>query len=85
MAGVSVTVSKSTLKNASTDIKALVGERFAECADDIGEIFIEICTPFVPYDSGELINSGHVVSGGKDELQVAWNRSKEGKDIARMM
>ena len=83
MAGVRVTVDKSYKKNAENVVDYTLHERYAECGNAIGEEFIRVCTPFVPLRTGELASSGHVVNTSKDEVAVAWNKSKKGFDIAR--
>ena len=83
MAGVRVTVDKSFNKNAENAVNLIAKERFNEHKHEIAEEFIQICTPFIPLDTGQLIASGHVVNSGKDEVAVAWNRSKRGFDVAR--
>ena len=83
MAGVRVTVDKSYQKNAQNAVESICYNQFGENAYDIGETFIQICTPYVPWRTGELAGSGHVVNTSKDELSVAWNKSKNGFDIAR--
>lgn len=83
MAGVRVAVDKSYIKNAEEVVDFTVHERYAECGDAIGEEFIEICTPFVPWKTGTLASSGHVVNTSKNEIAVAWNETKKGFDVAR--
>lgn len=83
MAGVRVTVDKSYQKNAQNAVESVCYNQFGKNAYAIGEAFIRICTPFVPWKTGELAGSGHVVNTSKDELAVAWNKSNKGFDIAR--
>lgn len=83
MAGVRVDVIKSTLKNAEDAIESAVFDRWEECGPEIGEIFIQICTPFVPLKTGRLINSGHVVNSSKSGIYVAWDATRKGFDYAR--
>ena len=83
MAGVRVVVDESFKKNAVDAVDFTVHARYNQRKGEIAEEFIQICTPFIPYKTGRLIDSGHVVNSGKDEVAVAWNASNKGFDYAR--
>ena len=83
MAGVRVKIDTSFLGEANTKVTALAKQDYYDHREEIGEAFIEVVTPYVPLRTGELINSGHVVNTSKEEIAVAWNKSKKGFDIAR--
>lgn len=83
MAGVRVDVIQSSLKNSEEVLESQILDRWDEYSDEIGEIFIEICTPFIPLKTGRLINSGHVVRSGKEGIYVNWNATNKGFDYAR--
>lgn len=83
MAGVRVDVIQSSIKNSEEVLESEILNKWDQYSDEIGEIFIEICTPFVPYKTGRLINSGHVVSSSKEGIFVNWNAVDRGYDYAR--
>ena len=83
MAGVRVIVDKSYQKNAENAVESICYNQFGKHAHEIGETFIRICTPFVPWRSGGLAGSGHVVNTSKEELSVAWSKTVRGYDVAR--
>lgn len=83
MAGVRVDVIQSSLKYAEDALESAAFNKWEKHAHEIGEIFIEVCTPFVPLKTGRLIDSGHVVNSSKEGIHVAWNASRKGFDYAR--
>lgn len=75
---------KEFVEEAEQIIGQLARDRYNERRLEIGEEFVQICTPFVPWDTGTLASSGHAYISGQDDLRVIWSRSKKGKDIASM-
>lgn len=87
MAGIQISVTnmleaKNKLAKVADEI---CHEKYMANGPAIGEEFIEICTPFIPKASGQLINNGRVMSTKKDEVKVGWYRTRGDYDIARMM
>ena len=83
MAGVRVTIDKSCLEEAKEKVNFFARLKYRRKKEAIGDAFLEIVTPYVPYQTGELINSGHLVNTSKDEIAVAWSKTKKGFDVAR--
>lgn len=76
--------SNEFLKEAKQTVDGLTKERFRECGPAIGETFVQICTKFVPWDTGTLAGSGGTTMEG-DSIRVHWSEEKDGHDIAHMM
>ena len=83
MAGVRVDVIKSSLKNSEEVLGSAALDKWQTHGDQIGEIFIEICTPLVPKRSGDLINTGKVIASSKEGIYVGWQGTRRNFDYAR--
>ena len=63
----------------AADEKAM--QRYNERQLEIGELFVQMCTKFVPFDfdnhtGNHLAYSGQAFIEGKDRLRVRWSRQK---------
>ena len=76
--------SNQFLREAKKAVGGVSKERYRECGPEIGEEFVQICTPFVPYRDGILAGSGDTTMEG-DSIRVHWAEEKKGYDIAHMM
>lgn len=49
---------------------------------EIGEVFIQMCTKYVPWKTGTLAGSGKSYVEG-DRIRVSWSREEHGFDVAQ--
>lgn len=86
MASVRVSVPNinSQIRQATKGVDEIVRERYRERQLSIGELFVQMCTRYVPWRSGELASSGKAYIEGQDRLRVRWSKENNGYDYAKI-
>lgn len=81
---VKVTVPKRPIKAAINELGEVAERRYEKRRLKIGEAFVQICTKFVPWKTGEMARSGHAYISSKDEVRAVWSKSKKGVSISEI-
>ena len=79
---VKVRVDTKSIKDGILQIDKATEQRYNKRRLDIGEIFVQLCTPYVPRDTGQMADSGHAYVNASGQLAAIWSRSKRNFDIA---
>lgn len=78
---VSVPNLNSAIHQATKTVDEIARQRFIEKGLDIGETFVQMCTKYVPWKTGELAGSGRAYLED-DRIRVSWSKKREEYDIA---
>ena len=79
---VKVRVDTKSIKDGILQIDKATERRYNKHRLDIGEIFVQLCTPYVPRDTGQMADSGHAYVNASGQLAAIWSRSHKNFDIA---
>ena len=71
----------SFVHQATKDVDEIARQRFIEKGLDVGELFVQMCTKYVPWKTGALATSGRAYLEG-DRIRVRWSKEKGSYDIA---
>lgn len=78
---VSVPNLNRVMHQATKEADEIARQRFIEKGLDVGELFVQMCTKYVPWKTGDLATHGHAYLEG-DRIRVIWSKKKGQWDIA---